>query len=216
MNKLFTTLPATQRGLVDIPDLHAKRVVGEMVEFLENASTVYIHQLANAMNRPIGGNPKAQQRWADRINKACAPAVVDFATTFGKRAKFQMLLSIWTPDEWNGATVHVYLASSDGPGTETRKKGPLWRFSQHALTRLVQRSGATDAVLLMLAMRKVAIVVGDGMMNVRLKPGDGRVLHLKFDGGIAVVEWPADSDVAVVKTVLGPDMALPGLGGKTT
>ena len=66
----------------------------------------------------------------------------------------------------------------------------------------------------MLAMRKVAVIVCDGMMNVRLKAGDGQILHLKFDGGIAVVEWPAGSDVAVVKTVLGPDMALPGLGGR--
>ena len=214
MTRHFTTLPAVQRGLVDIPDLHAKRVVGEMLAFLENASTAYIPQLANAMNRPIGGNPKAQQRWADRINKASAPMVVDFATTTGKRAKFKMFLSIWTPDEWNGATVRVYLASSDGPGTEQRKRGPLWRFSQHALVRLVQRSGATDAVKLMLVMRKVAAVVGDGMMIATLKVGDGQVLHLKFDGGIAVVEWPADSDVAVVKTVLGPHMALPGLGGR--
>ena len=215
MTRHFTTLPAVQRGLIgDIPDLHAKRIVADMLEFLNSASMVYANRLAAAMNRPIGGNPKAQQRWADRINEATAPVVVDFATTFGKRAKFQMLLSIWTPDQWNGATVKIYLVSSDRPGTEIRKSGFLWRFSEHALVRLVQRSGATNAVRLMLAMRKVAVVVGDGMMNVRLKAGDGQVLHLKFDGGIAVVEWPAGSDVAVVKTVLGPDMALPGLGGR--
>ena len=215
MNKPFMTLPAVQPGLIgDIPDLHAKRVVADMVEFLEAVSAVYNERLAIAMSKPIGGNPKSQQRWADRVNKATTPVLVDFATSWGKRAKFYMHISIWTPDKWNGATVWSYFIFSDKPGTEQRKSGPLWRFSQHALIRLVQRSGATDAVLLMLAMRAVAPVVGDGMMNARLKPGDGKILHLEFDGGIAVVEWPADSDVAVVKTVLGPDMALPGLGGR--
>ena len=213
MTRHFTTLPAVQRGLVDIPDLHAKRVVGEMVEFLESVSAMYNEKLVAAMLRPIGGNPKSQQRWADRVNKATTPVLVDFATSWGKRAKFSMVISVWTPDRWAGATVWAFFAYSEGPGTEKRKNGPLWRFSQHALIRLVQRSGATDAVRLMLAMRAVAPAVSDGMMAAHLKPGDGKILHLKFDGGIAVVEWPADSDVAVVKTVLGPDMALPGLGG---
>jgi hypothetical protein len=215
MNKRFATLPAVQPGLIGpIPDLHAKRVVGEMVEFLEAVSATYNQKLTAAMMRPVGGNPKAQQRWADRVNRATTPVLVDFATTWGKRAKFQMILSIWTPDRWNGATVWTFFLYSDGPGTEKRKNGPLWRFSQHALIRLVQRSGATDAVRLMLAMRAVAPAVGDGMANARLKPGDGQILHLKFNGGIAVVDWPGDSDVAVVKTVLGPEMALPGLGGR--
>ena len=209
-------IPATQRGLVDIPDLHAKRVVGEMVSFLEGVSAMYNERLAAAMLRPIGGNPKSQQRWADRVNKATIPVLVDFATSWGKRAKFSMVINVWTPDQWGGATVWAFFAYSEGPGTEKRKNGPLWRFSQHALIRLVQRSGATDAVLLMLAMRAAAIAVNDGMANVRLMPGDGKILHLKFDGGIAVVDWPADSDVAVVKTVLRPDMALPGLGGHNT
>ena len=212
MNKQL--IPAVQRGLVDIPDQHAKRVVGEMVSFLESVSAMYNEKLIAAMFRPIGGNPKSQQRWADRVNKATTPILVDFATSWGKRAKFSMIISVWRPDEWGGATVWCFFTVSDGPGTQKRKSGPLWRFSQHALIRLVQRSGATDAVLLMLAMRAVAPAVGDGMANAHLKPGDGQILHLKFDGGIAVVEWPADSDVAVVKTILGPDMALPGLGGR--
>ena len=215
MTRHFTTLPAVQPGLIgDIPDLHATRIVADMVSFLEGVSVMYNRRLVAAMAQPIGGNPKSQQRWADRVNRATTPVLVDFATSWGKRAKFSMVISVWTPDTWGGATVWTFFAYSEGPGTEKRKNGPLWRFSQHALVRLVQRSGATDAVLLMLAMRAVAAAVCDGMANVRLKPGDGQVLHLKFDGGIAVVEWPADSDIAVVKTVLGPHMALPGLGGR--
>ena len=215
MNRSLAVIPAIQHGLIGpIPDLHAKRVVGEMIEFLEAVSAIYSEKLATAMSRPIGGNPKAQQRWADQVNRVTTPILVDFATSWGKRAKFYMHISIWTPDKWNGATVWSYFIFSDGPGTEKRKSGPLWRFSQHALIRLVQRSSATDAVRLMFAMRKVAPVVSDGMMAHLLKPGDGQVLHLPFAGGIAVVDWPADSDVAVVKTVLGPNMGLPGLGGR--
>lgn len=215
MNKPFMTLPAVQPGLIgDIPDLHAKRVVADMVEFLEAVSAVYNERLAIAMSKPIGGNPKSQQRWADHVNAATTPILVDFATSWGKRAKFYMHISIWKPDQWHGATVWSYFIFSDGPGTEKRKAGPLWRFSQHALIRLVQRSGATDAVRLMFAMRKVAPAVSDGMVANLLKPGDGKMLRLPFDGGIAVVDWPADSEVAVVKTVLGPNMGLPGLGGR--
>ena len=210
----MSAIPAVQAGLIGpIPDLHAKRVVGEMVDFLEGVSTMHSKALTDAMLLPIGGNPKSQQRWADRVNRATLPVLVDFATVWGKRAKFSVMISVWAPDRWGGATVWNYLAVSDGPGREQRRKGPLWRFSQHALIRLVQRSGATDAVRLMFAMREVAKIVADGMMDHTLKAGDGQVLHLPFNGGIAVMDWPADSDVAVVKTVLGPDMALPGLGG---
>ena len=188
-----STLPAIDTNIVgDIPDAHAKRVVGEMVEFLSSVSTLYRDRLVNAMRQPIGGNPKSQQRWADRVNKSTLPILADFATAWGKRAKFAVVISVWNPDEWGGATVWNYMTVSEGPGKEKRTKGPLWRFSQHALVRLVQRTGATDAAKLMLAMRKVSEVVGDGMAAVGLTQGDRQILHLKFDGGHAVVEWPAD------------------------
>ena len=202
--------PAIDTNIVgDIPDAHAQRVVAEMLDFLNSVSTLYRTQLARAMSRPIGGNPKAQQRWADRVNASTTPILVDFATAWGKRARFGVVISVWTPDEFNGATVWNYIMLSDGPGTERRKAGPFWRFSQHALTRLVQRSDATDAAKLMRAMRKVAAAVANGMNDAKLQQGDGKVLHLRFDGGCAVVEWPADSGLAVVKTILGPDMRVP-------
>ncbi len=203
-------VPSIAENLVgDIPDIHAKRVVGEMVEFLVSVSETYKDKLVDAMLRPIGGNPKAQQRWADRVNRSTVPILADFATAWGKRARFAVVISVWMPDAGGGATVWNYTMTSDGPGTEKRKKGPFWRFSNHALVRLVQRSGATDSVKLMRAMRKVAGVVGDGMADANLTKGDGQVLCIKFDGGHAVVEWPADSELAMVKTILGPHMAIP-------
>ena len=53
----------------------------------------------------------------------------------------------------------------------------------------------------------------NAMAGVRLFPGDGKVIYVKFNGGTAVMDWPKDSDLAVVKTILSPDMAhpLPGL-----
>lgn len=203
-------LPGIDPRIVgDIPDAHARRVVAEMLDFLNSVSNTYRAQLVSALSRPIGGNPKAQRRWADRVNKSTTPILVDFETQWGKRARFNVVVSVWVPDDFNGATVWCYLLLSEGPGTEQRKIAPFWRFSQHALTRLVQRSGATDAAKLMHAMRKVAVAVADGMTDVKLMQGDGKVLHLKFDGGCAVVEWPENSELAVVKTILGPDMRVP-------
>ena len=203
-------IPGVSLNIVgEIPETHAKRVVGEMVDFLTQASAFYIGRLSAAMKQPIGGNPKSQQRWAERVNKSTVPILVDFATLWGKRAKFAVIISIWRQDEFGGATVWNYMATSEGPGTEKRGAGPFWRFSNHALVRLVQRSGATDAAKLMLAMRAVAVVVGDTMAARGLTRGDKQVLHVPFDKGHAVVEWPGDSDLAVVKTILGPDMAVP-------
>jgi hypothetical protein len=193
----------------EIPEAHAKRVVFEMVDFLAQASLASRHDFIAAMNAPIGGNPKSQQRWANRVNRSTVPIVADFATSWGKRAKFTMILSLWTPDEHGGATVWNFMVKSDGPGTEQKSKGPFWRFSNHALVRLVQRSGATDAIKLMQVMREVAKSVGDGMASAMLMKGDGQLLHVKFKGGYAVIDWPDNSDVAVLKTILGPDMAVP-------
>ena len=209
-----STYPGIDQNIIgEIPEIHATRVVGEMVGYLQAVSLSRIAQLTSAMNMPIGGSPKAQQRWAQRIHNASIPMLADFATCWGKRARFSLSLSIWDMDEHGGATVNHYLATSQGPGTERRSRGPLWRMSKHALVRLVQRSGATDAAKLMRAMRAVAPLVADSMAAANLQPGDKQVLYVKFPNGTAVVDWPADSGVAVVKTVLGPDMAhpLPGL-----
>src|SRR4029077_6676015 len=98
---------------------------------------------------------------------------------------------------------------ADGPGTERRRAGPLWRITHHALTRLVQRSGVHDAIKLLAAMREIGREVTNGMADARLLRGDGKILYVKFDGGTLVLEWPNDSDIALVKTVLSPDMAHP-------
>jgi hypothetical protein len=96
------------------------------------------------------------------------------------------------------------LRPGDGPGTEKRDSSVRWRISRHALVRLVQRSGAHDAVKLMTAMRVMARAVIPALADSDLiedKPG---VLKVPFAGGIAVLELPEPSGLIVVKTILPP------------
>ena len=197
----------------EIPDLHAKRVVSEMIVFLAKIGASVTPALERAISQPIGGNPKAQRKFAERVRATRSPAILDFATYTGKRCKFGLMLSVWSDDEYGGATVYSYFAHADGPGTERRAAGPVWRITHHALTRIVQRTGAHDPVKLLLVMREMGKVVSDAMASARLVAGDGKILYVRFEGGTVILEWPADSSVALVKTVLSPDMAhpLPGL-----
>src|SRR4029077_9211306 len=191
----------------EIPDAHAKRVVSEMLEFLAAVAATLKPTLQRALSQPIGGSPKAQRKFANRVAETRSPAIIDFATLYGKRCKFGMVISAWDPDEYGGATVWHYFVRADGPGTESRRAGPLWRITHHALTRLVQRSGAHDALKLLEAMQEIGKAVTDGMASAYLLRGDGKLLYVKFNGGTVVLEWPEDSDTALVKTVLSPDMA---------
>jgi hypothetical protein len=197
----------------EIPDLHAKRVVTEMLQFLDNLAASFDPALKRAISQPVGGSPLAQRRYVDRVLDTRSPAIIDVASYFGKRCRFGLMIAIWYRDPGDGASVSQYFVTADGPGTEKRTTGPLWRISNHALTRLVQRSGATDVLKLLAAMRAMGKEMTNAMAGARLYPGDGKVIYVKFIGGIAVMDWPKDSELALVKTILSPDMAhpLPGL-----
>src|SRR4029077_12444726 len=155
----------------EIPDAHARRVVSEMLEFLTGAAASFTPALERAVSQPIGGNPKAQQKFIDRVVESGSPAIIDFATVTGKRCKFGMMISIWYVDTRGGAMVWQYFVTANGPGTEQRRAGPLWRITRHALARLVQRSGAHDAIKLLATMRKIGKVVTDAMAGAYLLRG---------------------------------------------
>jgi hypothetical protein len=203
-------VPAIDSNIIgDVPDLHAKRVVSEMLKFLSDLASSLNPALQRAISSPIGGNIKAQKRYIERVRAVRSPALIDFSTYLGKRCRFGMMLSIWYADQNEGATVWQYFATASGPETETRRVGPLWRITNHALIRLVQRSDAHDAVKLINAMRAIGGVVSDAMYKANLQAGDGQVLYVRFANGVCVLEWPAGSDVALVKTILGSDMDHP-------
>jgi hypothetical protein len=206
-------VPAIDSNIIgDVPDLHAKRVVSEMLKFLSDLALSLNPALQRAISNPIGGNIKAQKRYIERVRAVRSPALIDFSTYLGKRCRFGMMLSIWYADQNEGATVWQYFATASGPETETRRVGPLWRITNHALIRLVQRSDAHDAVKLINAMRAIGGVVSDAMYKANLQAGDGQVLYVRFANGVCVLEWPAGSDVALVKTILGSDMDHPQSG----
>ena len=54
-------------------------------------------RLDEAMGRRIGGSPKAQARFLDRIEGVRSPAVIEVTASPGKRSRFFVLLSLWEP-----------------------------------------------------------------------------------------------------------------------
>jgi hypothetical protein len=208
-------IPGIDSNIIgDVPDLHAKRVVSEMLKFLSDLASSFNPALQRAISSPIGGSIKAQRRYIERVRSVSvhSPAIIGFSTYLGKRCRFGMMVSIWYADQNDGATVWQYFATASGPETETRRVGPLWRITNHALIRLVQRSSAHDAQKLINAMRAIGGVVSDAMYKGNIQAGDGKVLYVRFTNGICVLEWPKDSEVALVKTILGPDMDHPQPG----
>jgi hypothetical protein len=159
-------------------------------------------QLQAAMKRQIGGSVKAQEKFLERIESVRSPAVIEITSSFGKRCRFFFLLSLWEADEHGGATVWWHLAEGRGAGRVERRRNTVWRVSRHALIRLVQRTEAHDALKLLAAMRELATAVVGAMANNNLKAGDGKTLKVQFPSGYAILEWPQDSAVAVVKTTL--------------
>ena len=183
-------------------DRHAERIVGEMVAFLDTLNDEALPRLAEAMRAPIGGSIKAQQRFIGRIEDARAPSVIDITATLGKRCKFTFVISMWICDDRRNVYVHRLLAVGDGPRGVKRTHRRLWRMSRHALVRLVQRAECHDALKLLDAMRALAWPVLEAMAHANLAEGDGKVLKVPFAHGVAIVEWPMESETAVVKTVL--------------
>ena len=66
----------------------------------------------------------------------------------------------------------------------------------------MQRVEAHDALRLLYAMRELAGPVLDAIADSSLAAGDGQTLKVPFPSGVAILGWPEDSTVAVVKTVL--------------
>jgi len=174
-----------------------------MLAFLDEFTIKARPQLFAAMGQPIGGTVKAQQRFLDRVEAVSSPAVIDIAADLGKRCRFSIILSLWEPDKFGGATVWGFLAIGEGPGRVTRQQGPIWCLSRHAAARLVQRVRAHDAFELLRVMRAMAGPITDGIADHRLLASTG-VIKIAFAGGIAVVEKPVDSEFPIDVTVLPP------------
>jgi hypothetical protein len=203
-NTPMMTIPSVGPFVGEAPeDRHAERVVGDMLAFLDEFTIKARPQLFAAMGQPIGGTVKAQQRFLDKVKAIPSPAVIDIAADLGKRCRFSIILSLWEPDKFGGATVWGYLAIGEGPGRVTREQGPIWHLSRHAAARLVQRSQAHDAFQLLRVMRAMAGPITDGIADHGLLTSVG-VIKVAFPGGIAVVEKPADSEFPIVVTMLPP------------
>ena len=172
---IHALVPGVGPFIGDAPqDRHAERVVREALTFLDTLTKALQPRLNEAMLRRIGGSIKAQRRFLDRVASVRSPAVIEVASSFGKRCKFLFLLSLWEVDEQGGATVWWFKAEGRGPGRVERQHCTRWRISRHALVRLVQRAQAHDALKLLYAMRALAAAVVDAMADSRLDPATGR------------------------------------------
>ena len=206
----MSAVPAVGPFVGDAPeDRHAARVADEMLTCLDDFAATVQPQLLAAMAARIPGSVKGQERFIAKLLAVPSPAIINVATVFGKRCRFNIMLSLWQKDEFGGAEVLVCNASAEGPGTEKRSSSARWRISRHALVRLVQRSGAHDAVKLMMVMRVMAKAViialaepGSGLLQDQ--PG---VVKVPFTGGVAVLELPEPGALIVVKTILPPQGA---------
>jgi hypothetical protein len=174
-----------------------------MLTFLDAFTLRTLPQLTAALKAPIGGTPKAQQRYLDKVKAVPSLAIIDIGANLGSRCRFSIMVSVWQPDRFGGALVCGFMVIGEGPGRVRRHEGPIWRISRHALVRLVQRAGATDAVKLLNAMCALAAPITDGIAGQGLLKRVG-VIKVPFEGGIAVVEKPAPGELVVVKTILPP------------
>lgn len=182
-------------------DRHAERIIGVMLDFLDKVTAQVGQQLTQEKLGQIGGSVKSQQRFAERVRNSRSPAIIQFSPNYGSRCRFKLGWAIYERDAYGGAVVSWLLVKGEGPGRVSHGSAPLWRVSRHALARMVQRCEAHDAFALLYRMRELADEVSSAVTE-RLLAGDKTTLRVPFAHGIAVVEWPSDSPVAVVKTVL--------------
>ena len=198
-------IPSVGPFVGDAPeDRHAERVVAMMLTCLDDFAATIEPQLHAAMRAHIPGSVKGQERFVARLAAVPSPAIIDVAVAYGKRCKFTVLLSLWEKDQFGGANVVSCTALANGPGTEKRASYVCWRISRHALVRLMQRSGAHDAVKLLDVMRVVARAVILGLADSDLLEDKPGVVKVPFAGGVAVLELPEPGALIVVKTILPP------------
>jgi hypothetical protein len=213
-----------------VPDKHASRVVGELCQLLIAESNDQWGNLIALWARGADGNPKAQHRLVERIERQRVRSILKLRLTPGKRGKYHIVIIDWggwdssrdaeitsrdpmPPRPW----LVVRLSSMEGRGRgQIDSMGCILALiSHHALVRLVQRFDARTADDLASAAR----IVWEAIFNVTQEEGlegIGRLYgeappagwRIPFgDGGALILARHDTSQTLILKTVLGPGMA---------
>jgi hypothetical protein len=148
--------PATILSAGPPPERHADRVTAEMLRELARRSATLMDALVDTIIDSKDGNPKAQQKMADRLRKAGASHVT---LTPGKRGRYE--LHIYSEAGWDPArdaeigpddpipekpwiAHRVTMIHSKGRGRTRRddiNSAPILFVSHHVLSRTAQRVG---------------------------------------------------------------------------
>jgi hypothetical protein len=151
------------------PDLHAERVVTEMLRYLNNEYERLRARGDGIINPHQMGTPKAQERTVARLRKAVGDMVLEIHLDAAKRGKFFLTITdwqVWDPalsEPVKGdrpapasaglvAVVSVYAGAGRRPMS---KCATALVVTRHAWVRLAQRAQVRTIGDLIAAMRKL-------------------------------------------------------------
>jgi hypothetical protein len=217
------------------PDLHAERIVTEMLRWLHAEHKRQHERLlacaGGILDVRTMGTPKGQHRAAARLKKATNDIALDIRLLPAKRGKFTLTLvdwSIWDPIAGVLAedgpmppiaclagVLTVFTGANHRP--EVKVVTPLV-VTRHACVRLAQRAGIRTVDDLIVAMRELwwatsALIYGLAPDRWLSPPNNGWFLPIKTVDGetLAMAVLDRDRDAGerlVVKTVLAGDMVV--------
>jgi hypothetical protein len=186
------------------PERYSDRIVGEMMQLISQASAELLPGIRAAIESPSDGNPKAQAKMEQRLQRAGALGTL---LRPGKRGAYRLGFFVWSgwdpardmiiqPGDalphkcWLACCLHTVRSEGRGRGKVELTIMPNLLVSHHCLSRLVQRHGARtwqdlrDAAMnIWIAMMKLATEIG--LERYLAPPAAG--WRIPIEGGAVVV-----------------------------
>lgn len=170
-------------------------------------------------NGGIGGTPKAQTKFADRLRAEMKDVLLHSALQTGKRAKFKFSFDalLVAPHEDNSnpwLMVNRAISTKDGPAHRTvHSEFTVAAFTRHALIRAVQRLGTetTDDLLATVRAAWPAIIRAELITRDTRRDGDAWLVPFRAPGlhrddfGVALMASVGEDKFFVAKTFLTSD-----------
>jgi hypothetical protein len=185
------------------PELHADRVISEMVRWLANEAERLLPHINALLAGVLPASPRAQLRLVEKLRKIARPTLLDVYLSPGKRGRFKLAVFIWGVKPGARPQVYLGIQAIEGIGnfrlrTKTRH---LLTVSHHAMSRLAQRCNVRTPEDLQRALAGMALTViaEDGLLEGDFPPA-GKCFS--FPGGVAVLRRDAESGDLIVATVL--------------
>lgn len=217
MNKPFPII----RSVGPPPELHADRIVAEMLRVIVKASAQRMTLMGRTLAESADGNPKAQAKLLKKLEDIAGPFLLGSFLQPGKRGRY--VLHLFAIDGWDaGRTDYIRDAMPDKPwlacthftfiskghgrdNFETRSAVSLL-VTHHSLSRLAQRCGAKKPNDLIVAVNNIWAAHFDEVIDAADRQLPIRLGRLKFtlrEGRYAfAVMKPHEGGGIVVTTIL--------------